>query len=167
MTPTVRAGGTAPALLAAVDDAVPRLGTVGTVESARHPAPGKWSPREIIGHLIDSAQNNHGRFVRAQLSHDLVFPGYEQDDWVRLQGYGERDWGELIALWAAYNRHLVHVIERVSPDATNRPRHKHNLDQIAFHPVSPDTPATLAFFMADYVTHLEHHLHQIWSATGA
>ncbi|CAN5908854.1 hypothetical protein BH11GEM1_BH11GEM1_09110 [soil metagenome] len=158
---------TAAALLAAVDDAVPRLTTVCTARSACSPAPGKWSPREIIGHLIDSAQNNHGRFVRAQLSPDLVFPGYAQDDWVRLQGYGERDWGELIALWAAYNRHLVHVIDRVSADAAERPRRAHNLDQIASRSVPRDTPTTLAFFMADYVEHLEHHLQQIWDATGA
>ena len=167
MPPTVPASITAAALLAAVDGAVPRLTTVGNVRSAQYPAPGKWSPREIIGHLIDSAQNNHGRFVRAQLSPDLVFPGYAQDDWVRLQGYGERDWGELIALWAAYNRHLAHVIERVSPDAADRPRRAHNLDQIAFRSASAETPTTLAFFMADYVTHLEYHLQQVWNATGA
>ena len=167
MTPTVPMSITAAALLAAVDDAVPRLTTVGSVPSARYPAPGKWSPREIIGHLIDSAQNNHGRFVRAQLSPDLVFPGYAQDDWVRLQGYGDRNCGELIALWAAYNRHLVHVIDRVSVDAADRPRCAHNLDQIASRFVPPDAPTTLAFFMADYVEHLEHHLEQIWDATGA
>lgn len=167
MPPTRPASITAAALLTAVNDAVPRLSSVSTARSAQSPAPGKWSPREIIGHLIDSVQNNHGRFVRAQLSHDLVFPGYAQDDWVRLQGYGERDWGELIALWAAYNRHLVHVIERVSPDAADRPRREHNLDQIAFHSVSPGTPTTLAYFMADYVTHLEHHLRQVWEATDA
>lgn len=167
MLPTVPASITAAALQTAVDDAVPRLTSVGAVLSAQSPAPGKWSPREIIGHLIDSAQNNHGRFVRAQLSPDLIFPGYEQDDWVRVQGYGERDWAELIALWAAYNRHLVHVIKRVSPDAADRPRRAHNLDEIATHSVSPDTPATLAYFMADYLMHLEHHLRQVWDATGA
>ena len=118
-------------------------------------------------HLIDSAQNNHGRFVRAQLSPDLVFPVYAQDDGVRLQGYGDRNWGELIALWAAYNRHLVHVMDRVSADAADRPRRAHNLDQIASRFVPPDAPTTLAFFMADYVEHLEHHLEQIWDATGA
>lgn len=166
MPPTVPASHTAAALLTAVNDAVPRLTSIDTARSAQSPGPGKWSPREIIGHLIDSAHNNHGRFVRAQLSPDLVFPGYAQDDWVRLQGYGERDWAELVALWAAYNRHLVHVIERVAPDAADRPRREHNLDQIAFHPVSADTPATLGYFMADYVTHLEHHLLQVWDATG-
>lgn len=165
--PTVPASSTAAALLAAVNDAVPRLTSVGTMQSAQPPAPGKWSPREIIGHLIDSAQNNHGRFVRAQLSPDLVFPGYAQDDWVRLQGYAERHWAELIALWAAYNRHLVHVIGRVSADAADRPRRVHNLDEIASRSVRTDTPTTLAFFMADYVEHLEHHLQQVWDATGA
>ena len=58
-------------------------------EAAGEPmAPGKWSPKEVIGHLVDSASNNHQRFVRAQFQEDLVFPGYQQDDWVSFQRYG-------------------------------------------------------------------------------
>ena len=67
-------------------------------ERARQPlAPGKWSPQEIIGHLVDSASNNHGRFVRAQLADDLTFPGYDQEAWVRMQKYAESDWRALLA----------------------------------------------------------------------
>ena len=49
-----------------------------------------------LGHLIDSAVNNHARFVRAQLQDDLVFPGYDQDGWVRVQRYDERSWPALV-----------------------------------------------------------------------
>jgi len=157
---------TAAALRTAVEQAMPRLAAISDVASARRPAAGKWSAREIIGHLIDSAQNNHGRFVRAQLAADLVFPGYEQEDWVRLQGYAECDWVELVGLWASYNRHLARVIARIPPEVAQRPRRKHNLHELAWQPVPADAPATLDYFMADYVGHLKHHLKQIWAVTA-
>jgi hypothetical protein len=156
----------AQALRVAVEEARPRLARIDEIASARHPAPAKWSPREIIGHLIDSAQNNHGRFVRAQLSEDLVFAGYAQNDWVRLQRYNNRDWSALIDLWAAYNIHLAHVIAHIPTEIAERPRRKHNLHELAWQPVPADLPTTLAYFMEDYVAHLEHHLRQIWASTG-
>lgn len=79
--------------------------------AARNPAPGEWSYKEIIGHLIDSASNNHQRFVRAQREESHDFPGYEQDNWVALQAYQARDWALLITLWEAYNLHLAGIIE--------------------------------------------------------
>ena len=155
----------AAALLAAVEGALPRLGALSDADADRRPAPGKWSPREIIGHLVDSAANNHARFVRAQLQDDLVFPGYAQDDWVRLQGYAAAPWPELVRLWELYNRHLARVIARVPPEIATRPRARHNLHEIAYRPVSPERPATLGYFMSDYVRHLEHHLSQIRALT--
>lgn len=156
----------AAALRDAVDAATPRLLAISDDVSARRPDAEKWCPREIIGHLIDSACNNHGRFVRAQLTDDLVFPGYAQDDWVRLQHYHERSWPTLIALWAAYNHHIADVIGAVPDEVANRERHRHNLHEIAWTTVPPDVPTTLAFFMDDYVGHLHHHLRQIWALDG-
>src|SRR5258706_11100853 len=69
----------------------------------------EWSRKETRGPLIDSACNNHQRFVRAQLQGELVFPGYEQDSWNRAQRYQSEPWENLVALWASYNRHLAHV----------------------------------------------------------
>lgn len=156
----------AESLCTAIEEAIPRLEAITDRESARRPAPSKWSPREIIGHLIDSAQNNHGRFVRAQLSDDLVFPGYAQDEWVRRQDYQSCDWAELVGLWAAYNRHIARVIALVPAEVADRPRRKHNLNELAWQQVAATEPATLGYFMADYVAHLEHHLRQIWAATA-
>jgi hypothetical protein len=72
-----------------VDDAAPRLRALGDASAAK-PASGGWSPREIIGHLVDSATNNHRRFVVARFQDDLVFPGYEQDVWVKAGAYRTR-----------------------------------------------------------------------------
>ena len=127
----------------------------------RRPSPGKWSIAEIIGHLVDSASNNHQRFLRGRWQDSLVFPGYAQDDWVAAQGYQEADWKRLITLWQAFNLHLADVMER-TPAAEREKRYiKHNFDQVAFRPMTTGTPATLDWFMEDYVEHFKHHLRQI------
>jgi hypothetical protein len=144
-----------------LDEARVRLTSLSDADASQPKAPGKWSPKEIIGHLIDSAANNHARFVRAQAMDDLVFDGYDQDRWVRVQRYNERRWVDLIQLWHAYNGHLADVMERADPDALTRPRARHSLDRIAFRALDPSIPATLAFMMRDYVAHLKHHLSQI------
>lgn len=130
-------------------------------EAARRPAPGKWSPKEVIGHLVDSAANNHQRFVRAQLQDDLIFPGYAQDAWVGVQQYQEAPWLQLVTLWRAYNLHIARVMEAVPDEQRLRPRRRHNLHELAWEAVPADQPATLDRFMRDYVGHLHHHLRQV------
>jgi len=144
-----------------VDASAERLLTLTDAEAAARPVPGKWSPKEIIGHLIDSASNNHGRFIRAQLQKDLVFDGYEQDDWVRVQCYRDRAWPDLVRLWQGLNQHIAHVMETAAAEALAKPRPRHNLDAIAFRPVDRGQPATLDYFMRDYFDHLKHHLRQV------
>ena len=134
---------------------------VSPESAAWRPAPGKWSIKEIVGHLIDSASNNHQRFVRAQWSADLICPTYDQDAWVQSQRYADAPWPELALFWRDYNLHLARVIEAILPVDRERPRHPHNLDRVAFHPVPANEPATLDYFMRDYVQHLKHHLQQI------
>ena len=143
-----------------VDSAAARLLNVSDAAAAHRPAPGKWSRKEIIGHLIDSAAHNHVRFVRAQFLDDFVFPGYDQDYWVRVQRYQERPWADLVRLWQLYNQHLASVMATADPAAVDKPRSPHNLDCIAWQPVPTTEPATLDCFMRDYVGHLEHHLRQ-------
>jgi hypothetical protein len=123
--------------------------------------PGHWSPKEIVGHLIDSAANNHQRFVRAQFTDDLVLPGYEQDLWVTSQKYNEASWPELVHLWSAYNLHLSHVISVMPEEVLTRVRTEHNLDKIAWKAVPKTSPTTLEYFVRDYAGHMRHHLTQI------
>jgi len=126
-------------------------------------AEGKWSPKQIIGHLIDSAANNHQRFVRAQLTDDLVFPGYEQEAWVQVQRYNDEPWTQLVQLWRLYNLHLLHVMSAVPETVQKKSRSAHNLNTIAWQRVSNSEPATLQYFMRDYVAHLRHHLDQVFA----
>ena len=137
-----------------------RLQAISAADSEKH-GTGEWSRKEILGHLIDSAANNHQRFVRAQFTGDLAFPGYDGDQWVDAQQYTNVRWPDLIDLWRAYNLHLVHVVSVIPEDLLTQPRNKHTLDQIAFKTVDPNVPATLEYLIRDYLDHLKHHLDQI------
>lgn len=148
-----------------VTEAAERLRIISDDESAVRPAPGKWSPREIIGHLIDSAANNHQRFVRAQFVDHLSFDGYEQEDWVAAQKYQESSWPDLIELWRLYNLHLADLMANTSSETLTKPRSDHNLHRIAWKTVPADEPATLEYFMRDYIGHLKNHLRQILQET--
>jgi hypothetical protein len=137
------------------------LRAIGDDEAARPLAPGKWSRKQVVGHLIDSASNNHQRFVRAQEQEALAFPGYDQDRWVASQDYAGAPWAELVSLWESFNLHLARVMESTPADDLQRPRSRHNLDAIAWETVPADEPVTLEYFMRDYVAHLAHHLRQM------
>jgi hypothetical protein len=144
-----------------IETAAARLGALGEAEARTPRAAGAWTPKEIIGHLIDSAANNHGRFVRAQFTDDLVFPGYEPEEWVRAQRYNEEAWPLLVELWKNYNLHLIHVMACAPEESVKRPRARHTLDKIALRTVDANQPATLEYLMHDYIEHLKNHLRQI------
>jgi DinB family protein len=136
-------------LLSALD-AADRLHQIDEAAAAKRPAPGKWSKKETLGHLIDSAANNHQRFVRLQLYPRVDLPGYDGDEWVRVQAYQDQPWSEIIDLWRRYNTQLASVIRHVDPQALGHVWH------------TPDgKDLTLEFIMSDYVVHLRHHLDQV------
>jgi hypothetical protein len=146
-----------------IEAAAVRLRRFDEKHSSTPRAPGKWTPKQILGHLIDSAANNHARFVLGQLRDDLDFPGYDQDAWVAVQRHDARPWQELVELWRAYNLHLAHVMERADPAALSRSRQRHSLDKIAFEPSPASRPVTLEELMLDYIAHLRHHLAQVFA----
>jgi hypothetical protein len=137
-------------LLSVIDSAEPRLREISALASTKPILSGGWSRRQVLGHLIDSASNNHQRFVRAALQPSLDFPGYDQDGNVRLQAPQEADWSLLVSLWAAYNRYLAHVIAHL-PAA--------KLETVCR--IGAGKPVTLGFLATDYLSHLLHHLRQI------
>jgi hypothetical protein len=137
------------ALASVVERALPHLNAISENAASSKPAPNKWSKKEILGHLIDSAANNHQRFVRLQLQPEINLPGYDQDNWVRLNGYQRKPWTEIVTLWSAYNRHLASVIESLDDSALGHVWH------------TADGDVTLEFIASDYVRHLQHHLKQI------
>jgi hypothetical protein len=133
-----------------VDAASLRLKTFEEADTTARPVSDEWSKKEILGHLVDSATNNHHRFVRAQQAEELVFPQYEQEDWVRLQDYNSTSWESLIELWRLYNHHLAHVIRHISADRLG-----------VICRIGPHEPVTLGYLVEDYLVHLKNHLRQL------
>ncbi|HLL72797.1 MAG TPA: DinB family protein [Pyrinomonadaceae bacterium] len=139
-----------------------RLGALDEADVRTSRGGDAWTPKEIVGHLIDSAANNHARFVRAQFTDDLVFDGYEQEHWVSAQRYNEESWPLLVELWKNYNLHLLHVMASAQEEKLTQPRTRHTLDKIAWQAIDTSQPATLEYLMTDYIGHLKSHLRQIF-----
>jgi hypothetical protein len=138
------------ALEEAIEREIASLRQITEAESGIKPAPDAWSKKEELGHLIDSAANNHMRFVRASIEPQFQGPGYQQDHWVRLHGYQEMAWTNIIAFWRRYNHFLVGLVRRIPEDRLQ-----------TSCVVGDSAPVTLEFLIEDYVLHMQHHLDHI------
>ena len=127
-----------------------RLAAITGEQAGAKPAPDGWSHKQELGHLIDSAANNHQRIVRAQLEDNLALPDYDGDRWVELHGYQNRDWVDLIGLWRAGNRQLLSAAEAAPPAAWS-----HKLT------IGGSEPLTLGFVLDDYIEHMASHLRHV------
>ena len=108
-------------------------------------APDKWTLKEMAAHLVDSASNNHQRFVRLQLEPALVFPKYDAEEWRRVTDIGDFGYDAVLSLWKSYNLLLLHIIERVSPAALTHVWRREDKD------------ITLEALIVDYFEHMELH----------
>jgi len=111
--------------------------------------PRKWSKVEIMGHLVDSAQNNIRRFIVSKYE-DNPFIIYNQDKWVAMGGYQDLPAVQVIELWELLNRQIIQILARLTETdgrrtcLTNDP-----------------TTHSVEWLAADYLRHLLHHLHQV------
>lgn len=122
----------------------PQLEAMEEAAFAHKPAPDKWSPKEIIGHLIDSATNNHQRFVRAQFETEPHIV-YDQNNWNTHSYYQQMPKAQVIGFWRAYNVHLVQLFRLIPAEHWNRV-------------CRTNAPHPLSYILVDYVAHMEHHL---------
>jgi hypothetical protein len=113
------------------------------------PAPDKWSKKEILGHLIDSATNNHQRFVRVQFE-DTPHIVYKQDQWNAATHYNQLDSEFIISFWLLYNRFIIKLVKNIPPGNLARTCN-----------IGGKANVTLEWLIADYADHMEHHLKQI------
>ena len=141
---------TAQQLREIIDAVYPRLMSIPESRASEKPYPEKWSIKEILGHLIDSAANNHQRIVRMQEKENIGYFSYPQDLWVTLQGYQAEDWTSLVELWHQHNNHLAHIIGSIRDESL-----AHVCD------IGYSKPATLRFIVEDYIRHVQHHTDQI------
>ncbi|MCL4299975.1 MAG: DinB family protein [Anaerolineae bacterium] len=128
----------------------PRLLSIPLDTANKKASPESWSKQEILGHLIDSAANNHQRFVRGAQNVAADFPTYHQSRWVEVQGYNLMNWVELVDFFAHYNLHLCRVIDALPEEVLNNPCH-----------IGQEKPVPLSFVIEDYLRHLRQHLVEI------
>jgi len=109
----------------------------------------KWTLKEIVGHLIDSASNNHQRFVRLQIVDELIFPGYGKDNskWLEIEKYNELNFYDIISLWKQYNILIGNIIKETDEGKLENYWIKSDGDKI-----------TLKDLMIDYVRHMREHV---------
>ena len=135
-----------------VHTAKPRLLAISDARASEKPYADKWSLKETLGHLVDSAANNHQRIVRMQETRDIGVFTYTQQHWVDSQKYQSQRWDAIVELWFHYNVHLAHIIGEVDSRTL-----EHVCD------MGYASPATLAFVIEDYLRHVKHHLAQLFS----
>lgn len=123
----------------------PLLEKIDTASFSLKPLPNKWSKKEILGHLIDSAQNNIRRFIVGQYE-DEPHIEYNQDQWVTISDYQHYNERDLIRFWVLINKHIVRILKNTSSHAGKRLVRKQEIHSIEW-------------LAADYNKHLLHHLH--------
>lgn len=118
--------------------------------TSRRVSADEWSLKEIMGHLIDSASNNHQRFIRLQLVSKLEFPGYGKDNWkwIEFSKYSEMRFSDILLLWKQYNILMMNVIKNVKEEALNN------------FWIRDGDKFTLEELIVDYLRHLKEHLEQ-------
>ena len=131
-------------------ETIPKLLTeIDAKEFSNRTKHDKWSKKEIIGHLIDSATNNHHRFVRAQFEINPTIT-YNQNNWNTYNHYDKIENAQLISFWSIYNKQITELILNIP-----REKLKNTID------VGSEVNLTIEFLFIDYVNHLEHHLRQV------
>src|SRR5687768_9263810 len=130
------------------DDFSLRIGKIPEADFSAKPLPHKWSKKEILGHLIDSAQNNLRRFICGQYEAAPPKITYQQDFWVSSNQYQQADNAEIILLWKLMNQRICSVLQQMP--ASNYAK---QCDSEGLH--------SLEWLADDYVKHMKHHLNQI------
>jgi hypothetical protein len=137
-------------LAGVVERAADLLGGIREEQAGAPVLAGGWSRKQVIGHLIDSASNNHQRFVRAALAGSLEWPNYDQDGCVRVEAFQDAPWEMLLEVWRALNRLLSHVLAHLPAGAASAPCR-----------IGDHAPMPLEQVARSYVAHMQHHLGQL------
>ena len=135
-------------LLSIVNEYATKIGSIPDNEFSEKQRPGKWSKKEVLGHLIDSAQNNLRRFICGQYETEPPKISYQQDFWVNANAYQSADKNDVILLWKLTNQRIATVLQTM-------PSENHSKQ------CNTGTLRTLSWLADDYVKHMKHHLNQI------
>jgi hypothetical protein len=133
-----------------IEAELPNLRALSDERASTRRGEGQWSAKEELGHLTDSAANNHIRFVGGAIGPEFRGPGYAQNEWVRLHGYRDMPWAAMVAFWYQYNLLLAELVARIPENRLETP---------CF--IGGKPPVSLRFLIEDYVHHMQHHIDQL------
>jgi uncharacterized damage-inducible protein DinB len=114
-------------------------------EALHRYAPGKWSVKELVGHLADSERIMTYRLLRIARGDETPLPGFEENDYVKTSGSDARPFGELLDEWAAV-RDATSALVRGLPAGAWELRGTAN-----------DTPVSSRALLYIILGHTEHH----------
>ncbi len=126
------------------------LRVITELEATEPYKPDAWTRKQVLGHLIDSAINNHVRFVMAALDGEYAGPAYHAQGWVAMHDYANMLWSDLLELWKAHNALLTRVVMQIPDDRFTAECH-----------IGDDKPVTLQYVVEDYLHHMEQHITEI------
>ncbi len=128
-----------------------KLQHLNEADFSAKPVPEKWSKKEELGHIIDSAQNNIQRFIRVQYEEN-VHIRYNPDNWVAMNDYQSRNTKELIELWHLLNKQIIAILEKMPEE---------KWETLMSFDINPSVKNTTLYIAEDYVKHMTHHLESI------
>ena len=130
-----------------IDEYLPLLNKIAAEDFTYKPSADKWSKKEIVGHLIDSAQNNIRRFIVAQYE-DTPEIVYDQNKWVSMNSYQQQPSQHVIQLWYFINKQVVGIMNNLPPEASQRKSMSEEMH-------------TIEWLAHDYIKHMRHHMHVV------
>lgn len=123
--------------------------SMSELEISNRPLPNKWSKKEILGHLCDSAINNIERFIKIQYEEQVyVIQSYNQDQWVNFQNYQDRPLGEIVNLFQTLNKQILTIVKNIPSESLSK-----------LCDIGNNQHKTLEWLIQDYLSHMEHHIH--------
>jgi len=144
-----------------IEEVYPVFKRMSSAQFSEKPSEEKWSPKEILGHLVDSAFNNHRRLILAESQDNLLFDGYDQDQWVKRNNYQNRSKSDILEMWRISNLHFGEAANSLSKEKLNAKTTVHSYFGWSMIPFEEGKEESIKYLIADYVYHTEHHLIQI------
>ena len=144
-----------------IEEVHPIFERMSSAQFSEKPSDDKWSPKEILGHLVDSAFNNHRRLILAENQDNLLFEGYDQDQWVKRNNYQNRSKNDVLELWRISNLHFGESVNSLSREKLNAKTKVHSYFGWSMIPFEEGKEESIVYLIADYIYHTEHHIVQI------
>lgn len=140
-----------------VQENKPRLLRLSDEQMQKKLGTDKWTGKEILGHLSDSATMNRQRIVRSQYEEPYEFPFYDQAKWTHIQAYNHYRWVDLVRLWEVEYQHLLHILDHLPDECANDP---------CPTKFSSSDWVTLDWLIGHIFRHSDHHLQQMYWLVG-